>query len=335
MDIKQLLITDIMNSEVHSQHTTFDFEEQDGERDIHFHIDLEEWNSSLSQDEAINECFEDYDSLILQVAAERFENVELNPSVINATLIIKDKDSTYTRNDLMDFMIELNKEIQVVIEERIGVNLEIFLKEKQEEAEHELEIDNENAIRKIFTKTLEEENDSLDCKVILQSKTINDEDFDQRREKKEPTKFPGTTVKLSRDSNKRSQSISAIELSPLVRFVESSRRDYEKYIILTTSGLNYIDETKQKSTDDFYNTPAFENKDNCSFITKSSDGKGNAVDAWLTIDKKILLSQKNSESIVSQKNIDKNSPIGKYVLETIKNNPDMSDSTKKIKKMKR
>ena len=185
MEIEPLTVQNILSSEVHSQHTTFDFDTQDGERDISFHFDLTEWNKSLRNHSPINERFEYHDESILGVAAERFDGVSLNGQSISATLTINDKDSTFTRNDLIDLLVDINNEIQTVIDEKLGVNLEIYLKEKGEEAQHEKEIDFENGIRNVFCSMLKERTNDIQYSAYMKSNTINsDFDFqsDDRRE---------------------------------------------------------------------------------------------------------------------------------------------------------
>lgn len=316
INIPKLTIDNILSIESKNEYENLNDFELNSTRNstITINIDIEDYCSQLEKQEAISETFGDISNNLIEPAFDSYEETSSNSNYYNLEVEITGDSANDFSKEYFELLLKgVNETINNMINEKLGVNLEIFIKSKQQEQESDLLTDyNINIANALQTRIHEELGSAY--KFLSHSEGVNFHYADTRQYKDRIIKSKDISPSLGYDLKliKRHNSAhdDAIEPTRLKQIKEIESNKYVENISLVQKNnyylirvytnedfKDYIKKTAKEETQRFYNSPRHGNEKGL-FLGRVNDGKGNDADVW-NLNNALIV--KNSQGYIEDK----------------------------------
>lgn len=264
-----------------------------------------------------------------------FEHEELG-----STITFTDKNSDLDKSLIVTNLISsINSAIKNKIEQKYGVDLEFYFKEKNEDAQIDLVTDYDHAIKKIFIDLLEKKVGVADSKIILnttaQLRHYDTVDFPIENEE-------NTTCTLKIIKSKKATSASeefninkdiydSIREHKYVKSLEFIQRNNNSLVRIhaTDEAKKIVKDLAEEATQIYLSTSKYKepNKDKLmSFLSRVNDDKGNDCDILKTKSNgQILVMVKDNEYMTLEKLKEVNNDLFIKVESFLELNPNLNE----------
>lgn len=314
MKIHQFSESEISNIEIETVFDTLDDLSKDDNTSmvVTFSINTDKFANDFVNNEALSEEFDKSYELLELALRANFAQINYGVGVFDIEFESEIKSRKEIPQLASDVISKLNNGIQAVISEKLGDDLELFIKRKESEAHNDMLSDYENLIRKLVYKELRMEVGEKDAHLILIS-TATPMDFDMRENNKiEFNKSASTSLKIQRTNNSTSEyrlneplydKIESSKYVEKIKFLQKNNNEFVS-IVASKEALELVEKICKRCTKEFYSNPRYKepNNDNLfEFAGRVNDGKGNDAD--------VLVNKASNEMMLMTKDGKYDSPI--------------------------
>jgi hypothetical protein len=296
MQIPKLIEKDILNVEKTVEYDDYSdiLNDKPSKTDITLSFDLSKTMDGIFKENQMLEDKFGFLNDLFEKAQESFrrEGITLFDRALFFDINFELKNGEDLKTKVNSVMSTCNNAVEKVIDDTFGKNLQIFIKEKNDEAQHELSIDYLNAVSTIFHKNIRTTKGCTDEDIgLLLNSTSFPNSFDMDKELEfSPNKHVDIKIqransydreiRLNRDKYDRVLNSKFVDSFDFIQKnnAESVRLKANK------EGVDLITKTFHNAREEFKATPMIKRTEtdlkDASFVGHANDGKGNHADVW-------------------------------------------------------
>jgi cytochrome b involved in lipid metabolism len=351
MKIHQFNESEISNIEIETVFDTLDDLSKDDNKSmvVTFLINTENFANDFAKNEALVEEFDGSDQLLEFALREKFPQISYGVGVFDIEFESEIENRGKIHALASEFIAKLNGGIQTVITEKLGDDLELFIKRKESEAHDDMFRDYENLIRRLVYKELRMEVGEKDANLILSSTAVP-RDFDMKQHKIEFNETASTSLKIQRTNNATSEyrlnkplydKIESSKYVDKIKFLQKNNNDFVS-IVASKEALELVEKICDRCTKEFYSNPRYKEPNNdklFDFAGRVNDGKGNDADVLVnkTTNEMVLIikdNQYDSPTYIGELNPILKSKAKDVFIEFLSNKQKQKQNKKRKKQLK-
>lgn len=317
INIPKLTIDNVLSIESKNEYEDLNDFELNSTRNsiITVNIDTENYCRQLEEQEAVYDTFGDISNNLIEPAFDSYEETSSNSNYCyNLEVEITGDSAKDFSKEYFELLLKgVNETITDMINKKLGVNLEIFIKSKQKEQELDLLTNYNIHIANALQTRIHEELGSA-YKFLSRSQGIDFHYADTKQYKDriinkqdidsglgydlEHIKFHNSAEEDVLEPTRLKQ-IEEIENNKYVERISPIQKNNHYLIRVYTNDdfKNYIKKIAEEETQRFYNSPRHGHEKGV-FLGRVNDGKGNDADAWSHNNALIV---KNSQGYIEDK----------------------------------